>query len=232
MKRLFLTLALLPLLSSAVGERVHQSRPVADSPIPVNEGATLASSSAGAILIPLGESAAFTLTSPESGVDFDIDGDGDLDRVAWPAAGAEVAFLARDLDDDGRITSGKEIFGSYTMPSATNGCSALIHALEASGAPRSGSIHDGHALYDDLLLWVDRNHNGISEAGELRSAREAFTAIGMGFQKVDWRDEHGNRVRFEGWTQLRTGGPEQAVATFPPEPSRQRRYFEVALAIK
>jgi hypothetical protein len=50
----------------------------------------------------------FALTAVEDGVQFDIDADGDLDQVAWTEPTTDVAFLARDRDGDGRITSGQE----------------------------------------------------------------------------------------------------------------------------
>jgi hypothetical protein len=100
--------------------------------------------------------------------------------------------------------------------------------FERSGAARAGSIHAGHDLYDRLLLWADRNQDGRSERTELVRARERFTAIGLGFQKGRWADAHGNRLRYIGWMQRRTGGPEQGPAATPTdEAARRHRYFEV-----
>lgn len=172
------------------------------------------------------------LTSPENGVLFDIDADGTRDRVAWTAAGDNVAILAMDTDGDGRITSGKELFGSYTVPGAGNGANALLGLFDASGAPPSGALENGHELYERILLWTDGNHNGISEPGELRPARELFTRIGLGFVMGSSRDEHGNRAFLKGWVELRTGGPEQRAAVEPgDQQSRLRHYYEIALAV-
>jgi hypothetical protein len=171
-----------------------------------------------AIVLPLDEqSGAFRLTAPEDGVAFDIDGDGTTDRVAWTEAGAEVAFLALDTDGDGRITSGRELFGSHMVPGVTNGCNALLRAFEASGAPRSASVHAGHELYRRLLLWVDRNHDGRSQRDELRPASDTVTAIGLGFTKMRGWDAHGNRVRWDGWLER-----EQRI----------RPYYEVVLSVR
>jgi hypothetical protein len=184
-----------------------------------------------ALLLPLdGEDTDFALTSPEQGVVFDVTGSGAREQVAWTRAGTDVAFLAIDLDGDGRITSGKELFGSATLAGSRNGCSALLQMFRQSGAPLSGAIHDGHDLYDRLLLWVDRNHDGQSDRSELTPAREAFTAIGLGYQGVGWADTHGNRIRFQGWMQARTAGPDQGTAIDArDERERRRRYFEVEL---
>ena len=170
----------------------------------------------------------FTLSAAEGGVPFDIDGDGDLERVAWPAADANVAFLALDTNGDGRITSGRELFGAATYASARNGCSALLQAFERDGNERSGSIHEGHPLYERLLLWVDRNRDGHSEPSELLHASARFSTIGLGYMKVAWDDANGNQVRFSGWLRV-LGDDGPRPMDIGPDRARERRYFEVAL---
>ena len=170
-------------------------------------------------------------TSPQTGVRFDIDGSGTLDQVAWTEPNSEVALLALDVNGDGRITSGKELFGSHMVPEAGNGPNALLHIFGASGAAPSGAVHQGHQLYEQILLWGDRNHNGVSESSELRLAKELFTQIGMGFVRQQGRDEHGNRATYKGWAELRTGGPAQGPSTDPHDhQARLRHYYEVVLA--
>jgi hypothetical protein len=173
------------------------------------------------------------LTSPDSGVKFDIDGDGDLDQVAWIASDSNVALLVMDVDRDGLITSGKELFGSYMIPEARNGPNALLHLFEASGAPMSGAVERGHQLYEQILLWSDVNHDGVSEPGELRPAKELFTGIGLGFITENRVDKHGNGTRFKGWAELRTGGLDQGRATERHDHfSRLRHYYEVVLTLR
>lgn len=76
---------------------------------------TIPTNAASALLLPLdpgGE--AFHLSDAQHGVRFDADGDGVAEMVSWPEASANVAFLARDTNGDGRITSGKELLSSAT----------------------------------------------------------------------------------------------------------------------
>jgi hypothetical protein len=44
-------------------------------------------------------------------VGFDLDGSGTRKPVAWTPAGSTAAFLVLDLDGDGAITTGAELFG-------------------------------------------------------------------------------------------------------------------------
>ena len=170
------------------------------------------------------------LTSPAAGVSFDIDVDGDLEQVAWTEPGAAVALLAIDRDGDGRITTGAELFGSFSVLRAGNGPNALIETFKATGGPLSGAVQSGHKLYQQLLLWVDKNHNGISEGSELRPLKEAFTALGLGFVRQHRLDQHGNLFRYVGWAELRTEGPEQGRAKdVSEEQQRRRELFEVVL---
>ena len=231
MRKVLLTALLVPLLVERVIEPTHNTPAIKPPPAFTVSDDARSSGGPSAILLPLGPGdESFRLTGPEGGVRFDIDGNGVPERVAWPEAGANVAFLAHDTNEDGTITSGVELIGSVTSSDVNNGAAALLKMFERSGAERAGSIHAGHDLYERLLLWADRNHNGRSEPGELTRAREPFTALGLGFQKVHWADAHGNVVRYLGWMQARTGGPEQAKAFSPSEEgARHRRYFEVVL---
>jgi hypothetical protein len=58
------------------------------------------------IIIHLKKGEVKKLTSPEDGVLFDIDADGDLDQVAWTPIGSKVAFLVIDKNGDGIIPNG------------------------------------------------------------------------------------------------------------------------------
>ena len=152
------------------------------------------------ILIPIAAESDLQLTGVADGVAFDVDGDGRRERVAWTRAGTDVAFLFLDQDGNGQVTSGRELIGGRTTPKAWNGFMAL-RLLEPAAR---GAITVGHPLYSRLLLWVDRDHNGRSDASELRPVSEAFQRIGLGYfvsRDPDRQDAHGNVVRYQGWLQ-------------------------------
>lgn len=159
----------------------------------------------------------FHLTSAEDGVLFDIDGDGDLDRIAWTRGDSGNAWLALDRNGNGMIDDGTELFGNYSpaypdepLLRASDG----FAALELLQGPQYGrSYADDRfdrrdALFRRLLLWTDRNHNGISEPDELRSAaRAGLVAIGTEAVRSRRRDREGNEYRLKGesWWQAAGG---------------------------
>jgi hypothetical protein len=65
----------------------------------------------------------FQFTAANDGVLFDIAGDAHPIKMAWTAAGSHDAFLALDRNHNGKIDSGKELFGNMTeqphLPIAT-----------------------------------------------------------------------------------------------------------------
>ena len=166
---------------------------------------------ASAIIVPLTRSEPYKLTSAAEGVLFDIDGDGRVERIAWTESDSTLAFLAMDRNGNGRIDNGTELFGNRTLPVATDGFEALTK-METKPGGSQGSIDLGDSLYPKLLLWEDRNHNGVSEPGELRKASEWLTEIGLGYQDHRRRDAHGNEFRYQGWAEERTApGPNISV---------------------
>jgi T1SS-143 domain-containing protein len=98
------------------------------------------------------------------GARFDIDGDGVKDHVAWNTSGDGI--LAIDLDGDGAITSGKELFTpDFAGGQFASGSEALA-SLDANG---DGILDGRDAAFASLLVWKDANADGISEADELTS---------------------------------------------------------------
>lgn len=133
------------------------------------------------------------LTSKENGVRFDIDGNGSPNQTAWVASPDDM-LLARDLNRNGKIDDGKELFGQATVlrngRRATNG----FVALRDLDSNRDGRIDARDRMFADLLIWSDFNKNGISEANEIRRASTRVQSISLDFQTMREEDEHGNLI--------------------------------------
>lgn len=58
-------------------------------------------------------------------------------------------------------------------------------------------IDEHDAIYKKLWLWVDANHNGISEPQELHGMAELGVArIDLQYQQKDLTDQYGNVFRY------------------------------------
>lgn len=143
----------------------------------------------------------FHLTSPSEGVLFDFSGYGHSVRVAWTKPGNDNGFLVLDRNRNGSIDNGLELFGNFTAqpPSATpNGFLALAEFDKVtSGGNANGVIDPGDAVYSSLRIWIDRNHNGRSDPGELLNIQEAgIAAISTDYTLSARMDRYGNQFRY------------------------------------
>jgi hypothetical protein len=86
---------------------------------------------------------------------FDLDGDGQAEELPLFASGS--GYLALDLDGNGRIDSGRELFG----PASGNGFADLARHDDDG----NGWIDENDAAFDRLAVWTP----AAEGAGELRS---------------------------------------------------------------
>ena len=103
-------------------------------------------------------------------INFDLDNNGFKEATGWVSG--DDALLAIDKNNNGIIDNGSELFGnksisdsaySYTNSSLNNG----FETLKSYDTNNDGIIDSQDAEFDKLLLWQDKNGNGISETDEL-----------------------------------------------------------------
>ena len=148
------------------------------------------------------DGAGFPLTDVRNGVKFDFFGKGAV-RLSWIAKGADVGWLALDRNGNGRISNGAELFSNVTpqpdpKPMAKIGFRALaVYDQRANGGNGDGWIDNKDAVYSQLRIWVDKNHNGVSDPGELLTLKQAgIQAISVHFETSHWTDANGNLFRY------------------------------------
>jgi hypothetical protein len=144
----------------------------------------------------------FKLTSATDGVKFDITGTNKPIQIAWTATGSQNAFLAIDWNHNGKIDSGKELFGNFSpqVPSAEpNGFVALADLDKPEFGGNSDGIIDARdRMFSSLLLWIDSNHDGISQSEELFTLPQmGVSSISLAYRESRRIDEFGNQFRFK-----------------------------------
>jgi hypothetical protein len=144
------------------------------------------------------------LTSLQTGVTFDLDADGNRGWLPWTSLDSDDAWLALDADGNVRIDNGTELFGNFTpqpgppVGSELNGFLALAeYDMPYRGGNGNGQIDIADAVFVSLLLWQDKNHNGISEPAELHPLLElGVKSIELEYQNSRRVDKFGNEFRY------------------------------------
>jgi len=107
---------------------------------------------------------------------FDHNADGIKTGTGW--ARPDDGFLVRDLNGNGTIDTGRELFGVDTIKTngglATDGFDAL-RDIDTNG---DGFITNADTAYADLRVWRDLDQNGTSTTNEL------FTLTGLGITSI------------------------------------------------
>jgi hypothetical protein len=143
----------------------------------------------------------FALTNLTNGARFDLDLRGRRGRTAWTAFSSDDAFLVLDRNGNGPIDDATELFGDLTPQPASpepNGFIALAEFDKpANGGNNDGKIDSRDAIFMSLLLWQDRNHNGVSEPDELFPLPTLDVAvIELNYRESRRTDEFGNQFRY------------------------------------
>ena len=95
---------------------------------------------------------------------FDLNGDGHAEWTSW-VNGADDAILSIDRNGNGIIDNINEVFGGKDI----DGFSELARLEDTNG---DGVVDHNDANWSSLKLWLDANHDGITDAGELHGLEE------------------------------------------------------------
>ena len=158
------------------------------------------------IIIDL-DSDGLSLTGPSEGVAFDLLASGQPVQVGWTTPIANDAFLALDRNGNGQIDDGAELFGDRSLQPDSgrkvgkhgpNGFLALREFdRREAGGNADEQISEQDEIYQRLRLWMDTNHDGVAQAGELSSLpSKGVRSISLRYQRGQRTDEFGNIFRF------------------------------------
>lgn len=145
----------------------------------------------------------FDLTSGADGVNFNLNNIGGSEKLAWTNV-SDDAWLVLDLNGNGTIDDGTEMFGDITpqpQPDAgekRNGFRGLAeYDKPQNGGNDDGRIEETDAVFSRLRLWQDTNHNGLSETDELHTlASLGIAGLELDYKEAKRTDAHGNQFRY------------------------------------
>lgn len=140
----------------------------------------------------------FALTDIAHGVVFELHPSRPA-QMAWTAPGSDDAFLVLDRNGDGVINDGTELFGDVTeQPPGSSEEPNGYAALSMFDDDDNDRIDRGDAVWTQLLLWTDGNHDGVSQAAELRllSNTGGIRFLGLTHVRTPRVDQYGNYFRY------------------------------------
>ncbi|MEC7946257.1 MAG: hypothetical protein VX265_01740 [Myxococcota bacterium] len=94
----------------------------------------------------------------------------EMEQTEWLEKGGGDGFLVWDVDGDGQITSGKELFSEFDINGYerfANGFEKLAHYFDKDG----DGVVTGEELVG-LMIWVDEDADGQTDPGELRELKD------------------------------------------------------------
>lgn len=140
-----------------------------------------------------------------STVQFDMDGDGVRDTTGW--VGGDDGFLALDRNGNGLIDD----IGEISFVGDAEGAMSDLEGLRAYDSDGDGYFDDGDAQFASFLIWRDENHDGISQAHEMKTLGEwGIRAINLSMTLTGNVDE-GDNILFATTDYEKTDGTTGAV---------------------
>lgn len=98
----------------------------------------------------------------------------------WPNKDNFIHFLALDKNKDGKINDGSELFGDW------DGDKNGFEALKKLDLNKDGKIDKKDSIYSKLILWNDKNADGIADKTEISS----LTDKKIDFLSVNYSDKN------------------------------------------
>ena len=143
------------------------------------------------------------------GVNFDIDADGDVDKTAW--VDKNDGLLVRDINKDGIINDGRELFGEETIKEDGTKAKDGFDALRELDSNNDGVINKEDEAFEELRVWRDSNSDGITDEGELLTLKEAgVVELSVKAEESD-KTDNGNTIGLTG-TYTKTNGETSEIS--------------------
>lgn len=184
--------------------RANNPPPNDPPPRPRDEGAADGCGDDCSPIIINFENGDYRLTGANAPVRFAMNPKREPSLMGWTAADADEAFLWLDRNHNGRVTSGAELFGTFTPLRNGDLAKNGFEALSEFDTNHDGVIDHREPIWSQLLLWRDLNHNGTSEPSEISTLESSdVTAIDLRYHWTGRHDRWGNTFRYESKISIR-----------------------------
>ncbi|MGI4777798.1 MAG: calcium-binding protein [Janthinobacterium lividum] len=126
------------------------------------------------------------------GVHFDHDANRFGELTGW--VGKDDGLLVWDRNGNGRIDSGRELFGNNALLANGQAAANGFAALSDLDADHDGKVDAQDAAFANLRVWKDANSNGLVDADELSSLSAAgVKSLQTNFTSQTITDANGNQ---------------------------------------
>ena len=142
----------------------------------------------------------FHLTSAQNGIFWDFYGNSQLIQMAWTAPGSTNGWLALP-NQNGQITSARQLFSNISaQPGSDESHHNGFNSLSIYDTNGDGVINaEDNPWWEKLRVWIDTNHNGIVDSGELRTLDAlGITGISLAYTHSPKTDQYGNQFKLKG----------------------------------
>ena len=127
----------------------------------------------------------------QAGVHFDHDSNGFAENTGW--VGRDDGILVRDINGNGQIDDGTELFGNNSVLSNGQKAANGFEALKDLDSNNDGLFNNQDAAWNGVKIWKDNNQNGILDDGELLTLEQAgITSFDLDYQSQSNQDANGN----------------------------------------
>jgi len=128
---------------------------------------------------------------------FDHDASGFAELTSWMMPGD--GLLVQDLNLDGKIVTGRELFGNHTLRANGSLASDGFEALRDLDNNKDGRLNEFDLAWKQLQVWKDNNSNASVDPGELISLSEAgVSSLNLNSITSPFVDSGGNQHRLIG----------------------------------
>ncbi len=145
-----------------------------------------------------------------SRIHFDHNRNGFAEQSGW--VGRDDGLLVLDLNGNGKIDHGGELFGNQTLLADGSTAANGFEALKQYDSNGNGRLDAGDARWGEFRIWQDSNQNGLAEEGELRGLDAVgLASLNLTYRHQSVKDEHGHSHTQLGSVSWTDGGTSAAT---------------------